>query len=406
MPAPPPSTSEPICLTAAGEDLQTALRALVGAIPGLPATPTELARTLGLDKSLAWRVMRAVESDGPLQALHATPAPNGLGKLIDAARRAGAGATALEQATEMVARFRLLLARFPGGRGEFESALSAEVPEAKDAADQDARRKIVQGTAHVQGFMTGRFHRMMALRPSAERPDRCDAIRTTMWHGLRRLREGPEYSLAGTSAHRLGDDLHPDPLRTLDGRRPESPDALMIDQFSSSPRLDVRVVHDERHLRMRAADMEIGRSYTIATGDIMLATFDRAKTDEMRYERNQVLTRSAQQLTVNDVLVRDDAMQLARAPFVTMHPNPLDSHFATGGPDDHVDRLDQAFELTDLGSGVDGWRCHDIPGAEDLIAHALSEAGEDPSRYTLHRFTQAWPIPGAVHVWWFDLSGA
>jgi len=411
MPDSPPATAPPPLpdpLEATGASLRSALRDLVRSLPGPPERPTALSRGLGIDKSLAWKVMRTIDADDALQALHYSAAPNGLRKFLDAARSVGANAQALKQADRAVEALAVLLRDYPGGRSELDSAISVRVPEAKEAADHEARRKIAQGTAHIQGRVVDTRYRAMCIRPSAGDHDRCDAIQLFLWQGFRRIRPGKPMLLNRIARPDHAEDQRLQSL-TLEGEAPvvtgDELNPLLLPEFCDDPIPPIESRTTETALEMHLGDTTPGRSHTFAMAEIIPRAYARRRGPDNPYDYFESRTHMAERVVVQDMLLRDDAFDLVRPPFVTQHDRQSPIELVRPDRPGHArDLLQQAFGFETMGRGVARWRSDDVPNAQAMLARVLERAGEDPDRYDLWRFRQAYPIPNSVRIWWFELA--
>ena len=67
--------------------LGDSVRELIAAVPGSPARPMQLTKTLGLNKVLASRLLSATRTREPLAIAHLMPGPEALKRLVAAARK-------------------------------------------------------------------------------------------------------------------------------------------------------------------------------------------------------------------------------------------------------------------------------------------------------------------------------
>ena len=82
-PPPAPDRNAPleVRLRAAGADLQASFRALLASGSDIPQRPNRLAALLGLNRAVASRLLQALASSDPLEALHLAPGPEPLRKV-------------------------------------------------------------------------------------------------------------------------------------------------------------------------------------------------------------------------------------------------------------------------------------------------------------------------------------
>ncbi|MCK7492550.1 MAG: hypothetical protein MZW92_13905 [Comamonadaceae bacterium] len=167
----------------------TALRA--GLVPllkvhaGSPPRPYRLTQGLGLDKSLASRVVQAARAESDLDLLHQVPSPTGLRMLLD--RAAPEPGDPRRRPLERAIRaFEELLDSLPGGRRALDGADGRGLGRDPRAARADGPPRRLKS----QSFLFGHFCETLttALVPRLPAaPGRVDAIEVHRRLGLQRL---------------------------------------------------------------------------------------------------------------------------------------------------------------------------------------------------------------------------
>jgi len=137
-------------IEATGGDLRRAIAPVLEAVAGPRPRPTRLARAIGLDKSLASRLVRAAESTSDLDLMHLVPSPGGLRIFADLATRYADPASVgnLRAATE---RFEELLDKVPGGR----ASIDAQISESSDVALLKREHIAKQASFKAMSFLLG-----------------------------------------------------------------------------------------------------------------------------------------------------------------------------------------------------------------------------------------------------------
>ena len=185
----PISTVETTCISlkqieAIGAELRKTLTPVLEAVAGVSPRPTRISRAIGLDKSLASRLVRAADSTSDLDLMHLVPSPGGLRIFADLAKRYADPASVLNllAATE---RFEELLDNVPGGRASIDAQLS----ESSDVALLKREHIAKQASFKAMSFLLGHFCDVVTttlfLVPSRD-PRRVDGIEIQRRIGLRR----------------------------------------------------------------------------------------------------------------------------------------------------------------------------------------------------------------------------
>jgi hypothetical protein len=203
-PAAPDSTEERIAAVAAG--LRKPLAELLSQLAGAPPRPVRLIRGIGLDKSLASRLVQATRAESDLQFLHAIPSPTGLRMLLD---RAGgqAEASLIRRARGEVDRFEALLDALPGGRQALDARMGERLSTIRIKREQMARQASFKAVSFLFGHYCETLTTALFLVPS-KAGNMVDAIEVHRRIGLQRLASGTPLPLLSLRLN--GDEPLPD----------------------------------------------------------------------------------------------------------------------------------------------------------------------------------------------------
>ncbi len=394
-------------LAALGAALQATFgRLLASALPGSPSRealrPGALVTTLGLDKSLAGRVVRAVQADAPLAALHASPTPQGLGLVLDAAR-ARVGATS-EHAAAAAARerFAALLAEFPGGRGDLEAALTGWLPEQRADAERQARREVFRGMSVIAGVRSESFYTGYFLAPSAT-PGRLDTAWVLTHQRLRRLSVGSSFVFGGYASS-PGPDTARERRMSLGGiELARDPAQLLLPEFCSAPlhTLDVLQGPDRVALRLGRSEPRVNEPITLALG---AATLDHhpLRADATRsYVYMTAGVRAPTERLVIDLVVHDD-VATGDVPLATRGSDYVTELKPETTPGDlGADAFVPGLTFEDLGRPADVREAE--PASAPLAAAVFARRGWDPARFRVYRLREAFPLPTDLTTSWVRL---
>jgi len=119
-------------LRAVGAGLGQALREILGALPGAPLRPNQLAACLGVNRAVASKVLNATARRDPLETLHLVPGPEPLRRLARAARRQGVGADPVARAEAAIEASDPSIRRDAGNRAAPDALISASLPGARE----------------------------------------------------------------------------------------------------------------------------------------------------------------------------------------------------------------------------------------------------------------------------------
>lgn len=192
MTAPLPPTTPPAPAgpeAEAADALRRALRPLLDVLAGTPPRPVRLVRGLGLDKSLASRLVQAAQAPDDAEFLHRLPSPTGLRMLAERSRGVAEALAWLPDFEQAVERFDRLLAALPGGRQALDARLGAASPAIRGRREHMARQASFKAVSFLFGHYCETLSTSLILFPSAD-GQRVDAIEVHRRLGLGRITPG------------------------------------------------------------------------------------------------------------------------------------------------------------------------------------------------------------------------
>lgn len=131
-----------------GMELREPLRAILEKVAGAPPRPNGLTRAIGLDKSLAGRLIRAIQSESDLEFMHIVPSPSGLRILMESATGV-AEESSLDDLAKAVEQFRRLLDSTPGGRDAIDAMISESSSHVREKAEHTAKRASFKSMSYL-----------------------------------------------------------------------------------------------------------------------------------------------------------------------------------------------------------------------------------------------------------------
>ncbi|MDX2149066.1 MAG: hypothetical protein SFZ23_16260 [Planctomycetota bacterium] len=256
--------------------LVEALRSALAALPAQPRGPQALADRLHLDKVLASRLLKALQSPDALTALYRLPGPEPLRRVLKSLARAGVPAARVRAADQLVGEFERLLAGPLSDRSELDALLSDLVPDARREFQQRRKQAIFRNLSQLRGVECATLMACVLLRPSAS-GEHIDVVWINGMFGLRRLRSSASVKIAtrrlGPLGSTAGGSAGVTPERTplnLDGRPVEQGVDVFLSPFCSSPMPALRVerVGQVVHYHLAGAEFGIERAADLVFGEV------------------------------------------------------------------------------------------------------------------------------------------
>jgi hypothetical protein len=183
----------------AGE-LTAALRVVIDSSPFAGLGPIEVARILGVDKTLASRLMSALRAGDALVALSLLPGVVPLRQFLTAARAHGAGQRAVQAAERRLRAFDHELQRAFGTRTRLDAALADALPEARRRHEDNARQAVYRGMAMLRGISVDLESITWVIHPGRKDPKRVDMLVLAAFVGIHRLRPTARYRVGAAHA--------------------------------------------------------------------------------------------------------------------------------------------------------------------------------------------------------------
>lgn len=232
-------------IAAVAAELRARLTPLVWALAGTPPRPVRLMRGIGLDKSLAGRLVQATRAGSDMEFLHTVPSPTGLRILLDKGRaHAAADADLVRGAALAVDRFEALLDALPGGRQALDARMGDSSTSIREKREHMARQASFKAVSFLFGHYCETLTTTLFIVPSAA-GETVDLVEIHRRIGLHRLSTTASVPLLSLQARAEGDIPQGPFIASVDGdattRRPED---FLIAAASSSPLPELRVIDE------------------------------------------------------------------------------------------------------------------------------------------------------------------
>src|SRR5262245_16922566 len=172
MPAQRPR--ETAAMVRLSDDLIAALRAVIDSSPFAGLGPIELGRFLGIDKTLASRLMSALRANDSMVALSLLPGVVPMRQFLAAARRHGAGARVVTTAERKLRAFHHELERAFGTRTRLDALIADALPDARRRHEDTARQAVYRGMASIKGVSIDLESYTWVVQPSRKATRRVD----------------------------------------------------------------------------------------------------------------------------------------------------------------------------------------------------------------------------------------
>lgn len=374
-------------------DLRARLTPLLAALAGVPPRPVRLMRGIGLNKSLASRLVKATSAESDPQFLHRVPSPTGLRILLDKAH-GQVDADLLQAAEAAVNRFEALIDTLPGGRQTLDARIGASQAEILGKREQVARQASFKAVSFLFGHYCETLATTLFIVPSAT-PGRLDYLEIHRRIGLHRLL--PDAPIPLMSLQPLDVDPRDPGAPCVTGlagdpaaRRPE--DFLL--PWASTPMPELRIV-DEGTMTTFVLDPTPSEQTParVTTAIRFLRACEAAPAQAFDLVRRYMLHTPCKML-VRDVFVAKGVWPEAQLHVGFYLPGPTGSPSVITEPGRrHHRQLHLTCRVEPLPAGPQGF---ELPGVADHGATAqqvLDRLGLGTMAFRGWRCTMSYPVP-------------
>ncbi len=337
--------------------------------------PTNVSRSLGLDKSLAWKACRMVTDEDASSVVSRLPGRAGVRILIEAFERARVEAVAV---TELREAFKLLdevITTHAGSRDTLQAMIGGATADVQRERDEAQRKLAFQGQSATWGVRTRVQLASHFVFPS-KTPGKLDLGVMCGLIDFRRLRADVPWAMANLFAY--ADDGAPIPTRYESLDETLAPGEAPLMKSLCSPSLPpLRGVPGRRDgmTRFELTEGPVGNmgSATCIMGWCNRGTVEPRRTENEQYGEAMTRLNTPAEVAIHDLFVHR-SLKFAMKPTVHVYSQ------LPGGPVYPYDGRDQgllpiADEIIDLGEGPPDLTTPELPRYRSMIELAASKMG-------------------------------
>lgn len=379
--------------------LRAAFTQALGAIGADPRRARELARLLGISRSLAWRVGRIATAVEPSDAVPHVPGRAAFEVFVKALTAADVPPSMVLAVRQAMSAYDKMAAVHSGDRSSLEQ-LAAGMTGKGGAAEhlEQGRRQAFLGMGSTWGVQAETQFRTCIRAPSNDRSEpRTDLAVLEGMIGLRRVRADARWTLFRHRS-RMDDgslmtaatDEAIDPQGLDNGlpliRAHCSPSMPPLERIASGP---------ETSFVLPAGPVGKTAAFHCVFGEIRRAIFPSVRSAENTEERLGCLMITPAERVQFDLIVSKE-LPWSHNPEVGLF-SMLNGRGPTLVGPGGTNRLPLLEEVHELGWGTATMASPHVPGYVDLLQMAFERGGWDPEDFRGLRFTMRYPpIPTAV----------
>jgi hypothetical protein len=253
------------------QEVRRALIELYAAAGVDPDKPQEVARRLGINRNLAWKLTKVIQSQGSIAALNYLPGSQGMALALKAFAGEIGQVEAIARVNSALEAFEAVATRHAGDRERLELTLESMGELERDSKAENGRELAFRGNSSVWGVQARLRFSSVFLAPSKDKPGHLDYLGVGGVFGFRRLNPGVRWRLAVSNFH----DDKGLPLPGLAGfsefeEKSPGDTPMLIREFSSPnlPPIEVVKHADGREIVLPAGPVGIVPSFDCCLGYI------------------------------------------------------------------------------------------------------------------------------------------
>ncbi|MBE0565674.1 MAG: hypothetical protein IH621_06955 [Krumholzibacteria bacterium] len=386
--------------------LQECLDQVFAAMGGPGLSGAEVARALGLDNKLAWKLTRLARETDALKAVPFVPGEAAMQKALDAMSSSGLSAELVTRTTDAFTRFVDVAIHHAGNRTALDLLVAADRPGTLRATEMEQRRNSFVGNAYTWGVQAEVQLRCEFIHPSAE-PGFLDFANIRGFYGLQRNRSDVQWPINRARFFLDSNEVAwKIPRYPIDPQLDAEPDTIpLLRDFCSQPIPEVRrTVEPNGNSVDHITAGAVGKTgaMTILTGEHLRRVRPDHEQEPDDYSAHACAVHTPSRLLHFDTFVYDGCYGNRSPKLAVFSELTATVAYPLSSPDHMLLPLSEKVEH--LGQGLRRARSSALPNYLDLIRHVLDRLGWDESRFDVYRLTIEYPpIPVAVEMRW-DIS--
>jgi hypothetical protein len=388
-------------ITLVGRDLRRALSALLSELAGgQHPRPTRLSRAIGLDKSLASRLVRALQTTSDLELVHIVPSPAGLRILAESATHFVEGAR-IRDLLVATNQFERLLEGTPGGRAAIDAQIAEGSHVVRTRSEQVARQAAFKSMSYLLGQFCDLLSTTLFLVPSANGRT-VDGIEFHRRLGLRRMR--PSTPLAILSLNMDSEEQKGDTIRfeDIDGSdHSNDPSRFLIPEASSKPLPETQVLREGTLTTLLVGgDPSLKVPSRLSWAFCIRNGWPLHPEGETMSLRGYALHIPCRRM-VRDIYVAESLWPGCSPRITWSIPGPRN---ITPAPSDsgprHFTTIDLNAPIEQLPGGSSGYDVAGFSDHDSATRYVLDMAGHEKTRFRGWRCSMTYPVPLIEMKWW------
>jgi hypothetical protein len=401
-PHPPPHTDFDSALQESLAALRAALIAALEALPAYPRNAPDLARTVGLERNIAWKMFSLVHKRDVLAAARLVPGPASIATFVAGAGRAGVPQAILDRVAQAAESHQRVVRLHAGDRASADIMLGSRSGEAGELA---LRRAAFRSMSYLAGVQAQAQFQTFMFAPSSSDPAILDGVSLNGFVELRRMRpDAPVVIGRAMATDDKGKIVSPAGDVSLDGPLADGEFVPLLRDFCSRPLPTFRRVQGERgFVENELAPGPIGKigATSFGAGSVIRSLASRYRDADNANMDLVARVRTPAAVLVCDVLAHEEVFGDA-VPRLAVYSDLFGSALMRGAGRERY-RLPTHQSVEVLGAGPESAHSGDIPRYTSMLRHVMGRLSWDGRRFRAYRARIEYPFTPTCVVVSFDL---
>lgn len=257
---------------AALQQIRAAFMGLYAAIGADPRQPQEVARKVGINRNMAWKLSKIIQGNEPFAILNHLPGQPGVELVITAFSQAGAPEHSLERLRTATREFNDVLVRHAGDRDSFELTLESMGIFERESGSSNGREMAFRGNSMIWGVQVRTRLAACFLGPNRHDPSKADAAQIAALLGFQRLRPNARWRLfCQQLTDDSGDQIAATTIEGIETNKGAHELPMLFREFCSPemPELDAVIVDGKREFFLPEGPVGKMAAFDCALGSIV-----------------------------------------------------------------------------------------------------------------------------------------
>ena len=386
------------------EDFEHSMQRLRGALTDLlaaagedPRQPQEISRNCDLNKNLAWKVSKIVNSTDAYSCAQHVPGSAGIRILLAAFERRGVSAEVLRGVEEAIDQFDRMIRVHVGDRGNLELYVGSVQEDGIHSSQLEVKRRMAyQGNCVIWGVQARVAYTLKVISPNATNPERADIATVGGLLGFRRLR--PTASWPVLRMRTLSEDVEiGHDWRPINPAH-EGTSAPLIPGYCSTPLPETRSIVEGERTTHEICEGPVGNTAAVdvAFGGVDLSHVPVRTKDLEAIGEHYCRSDTPVEMLQFDLLVHRDLPFQLPPKLVTYSSINGDQVFPLSKQDRF--HLPSTDHVNSLGPSMPAVSSPHIPRYGKLVHTVCERMGRDLGEFTGYRMTLSYPPIPAIFV--------